>query len=82
METKIDVDYIMRVKNIVRYAIKELSDGKTFYNGYFKGNEYSILSRADRALFILSQIDGNSELGQPENIPARLKHLIKGLNNE
>ena len=77
MKTKIDIDYIMKVKNIVKYAIKELSDGKTFYSEYFKGNEYSTLSRADRALFILSQIDGNSELGQPENIPARLEHLIK-----
>lgn len=82
MKTKIDIDYNMRVKNIIKYAIKELSDGKTFYSEYFKGNEYSTLSRADRALFILSQIDGNSELGQPENIPARLEHLIKGLNNE
>lgn len=82
MKIKIDIDYLMRVKNIVKYAIKELSDGRTFYNEYFKGSEYSTLSRTDRALFILSQIEGNSELGQPENIPARLEHLIKGLNDE
>ena len=82
MRNKIYVDYIMKVENIIKYAIKELSEGKTFYSEYFKGNEYSILSRADRALFILSQIDGNSELGQPENIPAKLEHLIKGLNDE
>ena len=66
---------------VINLAIKELCDGKTFYDGYFNGGNWNLLNRADRALILLGLLTGSSALGIPhqDTIPPRIKKIINDM---
>ena len=53
MATKDELKYY---SVLMQLALNELMAGRTFYIDYFKDRDWNDLSRADRALFILSKI--------------------------
>ena len=52
-------------EKVINLAIKELCDGKTFYDGYFNDGNWNLLNRVDRALILLGLLTGSSSLGIP-----------------
>lgn len=50
----------------IQLALNELMVGRTFYEDYFKGQDYKTLSRTDKAICILQAYQNNQSLGDPE----------------
>ena len=81
METKDELKYC---SILMQLALNELMAGRTFYTDYFKGKNWNDLSRADRAICILSY-QNNQYLGEPsgfEEIKDHIKKIINGDANK
>lgn len=74
METKDELKYY---SILMQLALNELMAGRTFYTGYFKGADWNNLSRADRAICILSY-PNNQYLGEPNGFDA-VKEQIEAI---
>ena len=66
---------------ILDLALNELMAGRTFYTDYFKGADWNNLSRADRAICILSY-QNNQYLGEPNGFEEIKEHIKKTLNGD
>lgn len=78
MATKDDLkDYSV----LMQLALNELMAGRTFYTDYFKDKGWNDLSRADRAICILSY-PNNQYLGEPSGFEEIKEHIEKILNRE
>ena len=52
----------------VDLALEALMKGRTFYEDYFKGQEFDQLSRTDQAICILLTRKGPGDLGEPNGL--------------
>lgn len=78
METKDELKYY---SILMQLALNELMAGRTFYTGYFKGADWNNLSRADRAICILSY-QNNQYLGEPDGFEKIKDHIKTILNGD
>ena len=69
---KDDLDHC---KIAIEMAMAELMAGRTFYEDYFKGQQYKDLSRTDRAICILQAYLGHQQLGDPEGFKEIRQHM-------
>lgn len=67
--------------DLKQLALNELMAGRTFYTDYFKDKDWNDLSRADRAICILSY-PNNQYLGEPLGFDAIKEHIEEILNRE
>ena len=58
-------DDLKQCKIAIEFALKELMDGRTFYDEYFKSDNWKYMSRTDRAICILCTCTEDSSLGEP-----------------
>lgn len=66
---------------LMQLALNELMAGRTFYSDYFKDKDWNDLSRADRAICILSY-SNNQYLGEPSGFEEIKYHIKKIINEE